>query len=95
MRTQRIARSTGRTFSKRGRMNESPSKFRRVRGRCPRPTLSQFSAFRNSVILPSMVSTSNHDEFTPLTSRMAYATLPLAFVVWFSIGFGCCNFVVF
>ena len=63
MKTRRIAQTTGRTFSKSGQIKETSSKVRRVREQCPQPgTLLQFYALRNSVILPSMLLTSNHNE---------------------------------
>lgn len=37
MKARRIAWSTGRMFSKSGKINKVLSKFRRVRERCPQP----------------------------------------------------------
>lgn len=61
MKTRRIAWSTGRMFSKSGQMNKVLSKFRRVRERCPQPNTVAVYAFRKSVILASMLLTSDHN----------------------------------
>lgn len=48
-------------FSKSGQMNKVLSKFRRVRERCPQPNTVAVYAFRKSVILASMLLTSDHN----------------------------------
>ena len=57
MKTRRKAPSGERTFSKNGRMKETEEYENDILAR----RLSKFEAFRNSVILPSMLLTSNRN----------------------------------
>ena len=61
MKTRRIARSGDRTliFQKVGESKKFARELRRVREGCPRPPIVTVQAFRNSVILPAMLLTSN------------------------------------
>ena len=59
MKTRRIARSSERTFSKIGRKKET--NLEEYESDVLEQTLSQFYAFGNSVILPSMLLPRNHN----------------------------------
>ena len=59
MKTRRIGQSSERTFSKIGRKKET--NLEEYESDVLEQTLSQFYAFGNSVILPSMLLSSNHN----------------------------------